>query len=168
MKDGKKKTYYAAKGRPNGAARVLEERRKESEKRRINKIATLRKYEKLCQREGIQSSRINVAHVRTAASGSSPEGRHRDEGGGGGTKTAHKERPAKADPFGPAKKEASRKRDERDAYEKERQRVAAEINAAKKLREGKRRLFARGDRKQPNLNTAISTILGKLQDTLHS
>lgn len=133
--------------------------------KRNEKSSMLRKYAKLCKREGVQSDRVNM-NPRLGV-----------EGGGGKDESAAvgQHRPAKKDKedahkkkrgddaFAIAEKAAERKRSEQQQREEESARIEREKQKAKALRNKKtKELNKRTPSGQPVMKYRITNILDKL------
>jgi rRNA processing len=123
------------------------------------KHASLRKYAKLCEREGIVSDRVNISNnkVNTDMKQDSNDVTRP-------TKTEPLPKISKANPFAHAMEVAKKKEAEKHEHLKMKETKALEIQAAAKKRQAKQKEFMqRTKRGQPVLHNQIKNILTKLQ-----
>jgi hypothetical protein len=137
-----------------GGAGVLLQKKKEAETvKRMKKASALRKYAKLCKRDGIISDRVNVDGVRKV-----------DSVGGEDVK-----QPAKADmrKISAVEKEAQRAVENKMELEQARKKVEDEIRLSEAARLEKRReVMKRHKNGQPLLNLTAKKLLEKIQTNL--
>ena len=128
-------------------------KKKEFETKRYKKAATLRKYAKLCAREGIVSDRVNMSAKKTVGSSSdiSEEPRHDNK-------------KPKKNPFADAMRIAEERKLAKEQQLLEKKQREAEIEDAAKKREEKRKMHMKRTKKgQPLLGNQIQNMLTKLQ-----
>ncbi|KAJ1421537.1 hypothetical protein B484DRAFT_452685 [Ochromonadaceae sp. CCMP2298] len=143
----KKFTYSDEIRRFQGAKLAREKKRKDQETKNFKKAAALRKYAKLCEKEGIQSDR-----VRTGKKSDSEEEPKRRE-------TKEKKRPYERE-----EESAKKLRVERELRDAQRAQWDREKEEALNKREEKRKLMMKRTKKgQPVLGNHIKSMLEKLQ-----
>jgi hypothetical protein len=127
-------------------------KKKEQETKRFKKAAALRKYAKLCKREGIQSDRVRIGKKEDKEEGESTSA------------SANTKQQKDHKPFRRAEKEAERQ--EQLEHDKEQHRLATQKQKEEALRkrEEKRKALSKTTRKgQPVLGNHIKSMLQKLQ-----
>ena len=155
MKEKKVSLFkFAARG---GRGSMFQRKKDEDTVKRAKKSAALRKYARLCARDGIVSDRVNVDGVRKV----------KEEGGEEGTegrKFIKKENKEKQHPFAAAEKKAAEAKDTKMEEEQKRKLVDAEIKRAEAVRNAKRREhMKRSSKGQPLLGAASKTLLAKIE-----
>ena len=137
-----------------GGAGILLQKKKEAETvKRMKKASALRKYAKLCKRDGIVSDRVNVDGVRKAESGDGREVKQ----------------PAKAEmrKISAVEKEAQKSLENKMELEQARKKVEDEIKLSEAARLDKRReVMMRHKNGQPLLNLTAKKLLEKIQTRL--
>jgi hypothetical protein len=137
-----------------GQKLASEKRKKEQEVKRHKKSAMLRKYAKLCIKEGIQSDRVNTG----------PRKEVEDSGGKKTMKSKEKENTGNYKPFKKAEEYAAKVEQAHKEKEELRKLSMQEKENALKRREEKRKLLSKKTKKgQPLLGNHMKSILEKLQ-----
>jgi hypothetical protein len=146
----KKFTYSDEIRRFQGAKFAKAKKLKDQETKNFKKAAQLRKYAKLCEKEGIQSDR-----VRTGKKSEGEEPAKRRDA---------KEQPKKRRAYSAEEEAAKKQRVERDTQEELHAQWEREKEEALKRREEKRKLMTKRTKKgQPVLGNHIKNMLEKLQ-----
>lgn len=147
---------FASRG---GKGAMLQRKKEEDTVRAMKKAAALRKYAKLCKREGIVSDRVNLDGARAAIKEDHVELQE--------FKQKHKtsqQQQHKHNPFAGAEREAQKARDDKEEAERARECVQGEIKKAELSREAKRREHMKRNKKgQPLLNSTAKSLLAKIQ-----
>lgn len=130
---------------------LLQRKKEEDEVKRNKKSAALRKYAKLCKRDGIVSDRVNLDGVK----------KQKEE--------SKEKRPAMKNPFAAAEKEANIMKDVKSEVEAARQKVQDEIKKSQINRNAKRHEHLKRTKNgQPLLNASVKGLLAKIQKTAAS
>jgi len=121
------------------------------------KAAALRKYAKLCKREGIVSDRVNINAVSSTKSDHDQDKKQ----------LLQQKQQQKRDgqhSFSSAQQEAQAAKDSKALKELERQQVQKEIKESEKVRKQKRReTLVKTKKGQPVLNNLVTKLLSKIQ-----
>lgn len=121
----------------------LQRKKEEDEVKRHKKSAALRKYAKLCKRDGIESDRVNLGDASAPAE--------------------HKPK-VKPQPFAKAERTAAQAKEAKAEAEAHRQQVDKEVRESQKVREAKRQQHLKRTKSgQPVLNNTVKNLLAKIQ-----
>lgn len=143
----------------------LQRKKEEDEVKRHKKSAALRKYAKLCKRDGINSDRVNLDNSRGRgnAAGGTATASDDDKPSLGKRPTAispHKSQ----HPFVRAERTAQEAKDAKLQSAANREMVQKDIAASQKVRNEKRQLHLKRTRTgQPVLNNTVKSLLAKIQ-----
>lgn len=153
----------------NGVSRVqgqkqdAKKRKEEFELKRYRKHKLLRKYSKLCEREGIASERVRVPGVSTNSTNSSSTEKESGDSGSADTNKNNK-KSFKKDLFEESKRIAEEKKRQHEEAQRLRLQKEKDIEEKEKQRAEKRKMHTQKTRKgQPVLNNQIASMLEKLK-----
>ncbi len=125
--------------------------KKEHERKRIQKVVTLKKYAKLCKAEGIQSNRVNLGKVSTETKMNNPEASNL-------RKLAKKENSASK-----TKEPSSNKQQQKQAvHDQLTDRIKGIEEAMNKRKQLKKCMTSKTSKGQPVMKGRIQNILSKL------
>jgi len=140
-----------------GKVNTSHKKAEEAEVARHKKAAALRKYAKLCKREGIVSDRVNTNAVSSTKSDHDQDKKQ----------LLQQKQQQKRDgqhSFSSAQQEAQAAKDSKALKELERQQVQKEIKESEKVRKQKRReTLVKTKKGQPVLNNLVTKLLSKIQ-----
>lgn len=127
----------------------LQRKKEEDEVKRHKKSAALRKYAKLCKRDGIESDRVNLGDASAPAQPFSK---------------AEPKPKVKPQPFAKAERTAAQAKEAKAQAEAHRQQVDKEVRESQKVREAKRQQHLKRTKSgQPVLNNTVKNLLAKIQ-----
>lgn len=128
----------------------LQRKKEEDEVKRHKKSAALRKYAKLCKRDGIESDRVNL--------GSGPAPMQQPFA------KAERKPKVKPQPFAKAERAAAEAKEAKAQAEAHREQVEKDIRESQKVREAKRQQHMKRTKSgQPVLNNTVKSLLAKIQ-----
>jgi hypothetical protein len=137
--------------------------KKELERKRIHKVATLKKYAKLCKAEGIKSDRVNLStntkksekNETDAPSEKSSSSHHGSSGSYKSKKSGQDKKPKKEEPL-------TREEQKKEIQSQLTERIKGIEEALKKRKELKKSMTQKTAKGQPVMKGRINNILQKL------
>jgi hypothetical protein len=161
MKDRKVSLIkFSARG---GKGAMLQRKKEDDTVKAMKKAAALRKYARLCKREGIVSDRVHVDGLQSA----------QETGGASAAETQRpqqqRHQPKHSSPFASALREASKAKEQKQEEDRNRQTVQDEIKKSEANRNAKRREHVKRNKKgQPLLSSTAKLLLTKIQSSSHA